>query len=509
MNDQRTSVWQSDEPTAPVYDPLPGDLDVDIAIIGAGITGLTCAALLKRAGFAVAVFETDTVGAGVTGKTTAHLSTFPDWGYTTISQKFGRDGARVVAESMTRAVTTVERLCEDLSIRCELTRVPGYYYSERSEDASELEQEFDAAAKTGIAVGLSREVPLPFAAPLAVVFERQGQFHPLRYLHGLAAFVHEGQCRIYERTHVLEIEEGEPCRVVTSRGTVRARKVVLATHTPLGIDLVHTVVAPYRSYVLTARVAESFPEALFWDTAEPYNYLRWTRSNGAELLVVGGQDHKTAHDNELEAFEKLDRYTRERFQVSEVPHRWSAQVFDPSDGLPLVGLRMGSSHVYLATGYSGDGMTFGTMAAELLTELLQGRTNERAELFRPTRFKPLASAKHFIQENVDVAKRFVEDRLNVAQFEEVRSLPQGSGKVVRVGVKQLAVYRDEQGSLHALSAVCPHLRCIVRFNPAERTWDCPCHGSRFTVRGRPIDGPATTALSPVVIEDAVRPEHKE
>jgi glycine/D-amino acid oxidase-like deaminating enzyme/nitrite reductase/ring-hydroxylating ferredoxin subunit len=493
---KRESIWLATAPSER-YPSLDRDLTVDVAVVGGGITGLSCAALLARAGKRVAVIEQSRIGGGVSGGTTAHLATVPDWGYSTIESKFGRDGAKLTRAAMGDGVAIVERLARELAIECSFARVPGYYYPATEADRADVESEYDAATRAGHAASLITDMPLAFAPRFAAKFEQQGRFHVLAYLHGLARYLRSSGMHVLEQTHVTETQYGDPCRVVTERGVVTAQQVVLATHSPIGLHAVHTEIAPYRSYALAAKVRQPVADALYWDTAQPYNYIRLQPAGTDMLVIIGGQDHKTGHDDELLAFERLERYTRDHFEVIEIANCWSAQYFDPSDGLPLIGASPGSANAYIATGFSGDGMTFGSVSGEIITNLILGHADPRAELFKPSRVKPLAGAAHFVKENVDVALRFVLDRLPGAQRTELEELPAGQGRVVQIDHKKVAAYRDDSGGLHLMSAVCPHMKCIVRFNPAERSWDCPCHGSRFSAVGAPLDAPTTVGLTKI------------
>jgi len=291
------------------------------------------------------------------------------------------------------------------------------------------------------------------------------------------------------------VHDGEPCRLETETGTLTARDVVVATHVPLNKFFIQTKLAHYRSYVLACRVSGAVPEGLFWDDEDPYHYIRAQEAEGETLLIVGGEDHKTGQEDDTEAcFRSLLEYARARFDVRSVPYRWSAQVVEPVDGLPFVGRNTLSSHVYVGTGYSGTGMTFGTLAAMISSDLILGRDNPWARLFDATRVKPVAAAKEFVKENVDFPKHLVGDRLKHAEGDSFGDVARGEGKIVEVGGKKVAAYRDASGAVHALDPVCTHLGCLVQFNDAEKSWDCPCHGSRFDSHGKVINGPATRDL---------------
>jgi glycine/D-amino acid oxidase-like deaminating enzyme/nitrite reductase/ring-hydroxylating ferredoxin subunit len=470
-------------------------MQTEVAVIGAGITGLTAALLLKRAGKQVIVLEKDDVASGTSGSTSAHLSTMPDWGYATLERKHGKPVSSAVARALTGSIGLIESLIEELGIDCSFARVDGYYAAEREKHDASVDRELGAARRAGLLVEGTNSVPVPFPVSSAVHFPRQGRFHPLAYLNALAERVEGDGSHVFTRTRVTELGDGEPCEVRTSGGTVRAGSVVLATHSPLGFNLVQTEIAPYRSYCIACTIDDQLGDVLIWNTEEPYDYVRKQPDYAENLVIVGGKDHKTAHESEPEAFERLEHYVRDRFHVREVLNRWSAEFFEPSDGLPYIGLSPGAKHTYVATGFSGDGLAWGTASARYIADVLLEREKDVPLPFRASRFRPLASAGHFIKENADVAARFVVDRFKAERGADFDAIRPGEGKVVAQDGKKLAVYRDASGELTIRSAICPHLKCVVRFNAAERSWDCPCHGSRFDVQGRVIDGPALSDLA--------------
>lgn len=499
MNDERQhkSLWTVTTPPRD-FPPLSGDLDVDVAIIGGGITGLTAAWLLKRAGKKVAVLEMHRILSGQTGQTTAHLTELLDTPYTTLTKDFGEKGAHLAASSSRAAIEQIASLVESLGIDCGFTRAPAYRYAENERELRDLLLEVAAAKQAGLLATFTKEVPLPFPVKGAMRVEDQALFHPREYLLGLADRIPGDGCHLFENTKVVDIHDGTPCRVVTERGTVTARAVVEATTTPLNRVAMHTKLYPYRTYAVAAPLDGPLEPGQYFDSRDPYHYIRTQLVDGVPYVIVGGEDHKVGSEEDTEArFTALEAYTRDRFPVKRITHRWSGQVIEPADGLPYIGKNVGSRHVYVATGFSGTGMTFGTLAGMVLTDLILGNENPYAALYDAGRVKPKAGARDFIQENAEVAFRFVADRLAKPDGHHLADVAPGEAKILEVDGRKVAVYREENGATHAVSPVCTHLGCHVHWNNAERTWDCPCHGGRFSPTGRVLNGPAVKDLPSV------------
>ena len=438
------SLWV-DTRSAPRFGALAGPLQTDVLVVGAGITGLTAALLLQQAGRQVTVVEARQVGQGVSGYTTAHVTEAVDARYHSIRADFGKDAARVVARSTRSAIELIRSLARTITPRCDFTPVPGFLYTESAEETDALNDEMEAAREAGLVVSMTRDVPLPFAVAAAVRFDDQARFHPRRYLVPLAEEIVRRGGRVFTDTRVQDFEAGTPCRVQTEKGEITAAHVLVATHSPINRLFLQTKVAPYRSYVLALRVDRPVGDALFWDDASPYHYVRQQRVGREDLLIVGGEDHKVGHETDtLSRYENLLDWARERFAVRSVEYRWSAQTTEPVDGLPYIGRTPQSDRVLVATGYSGDGMTFGTVAAILMRDLVLGKSNEWAEVYSAGRIKPLAAAKDFVEENADVAARFVLDRLRAPAGSALEPAP-GEGRVVEVDGHKLAVFRPERG----------------------------------------------------------------
>jgi glycine/D-amino acid oxidase-like deaminating enzyme/nitrite reductase/ring-hydroxylating ferredoxin subunit len=512
-NGSSTSVWM-DTARVPVFPPLQGGLDTEVCVIGAGIAGLTTAYLLAREGREVVLIDALGIGAGETGRTTAHLFPPDEW-YSVLEQRFGAGQARLVADSHARAIDTVEAIVREEGIACGFERLDGYLYALPGNGLQDLAAEQQSAARAGVPAELLARVPgLPFDTGPCVRYPGQAQFHPLRYLDGLArAFVRRGG-RIHGATHAHRIRGDHQRQVVsTVGGEIRAGAVVVATHTPFNDRVVmHTKQAGYRTYVVGLRVPRgAVPRILLWDTGDPYYYVRLETleaSTGHDLLIVGGADHKTGQDDHPQhRYEEIERWARARFPMArETLYRWSGEVMEPSDGLAYLGRNpMDEDNVYVITGDSGNGMTHCTIGALVVTDLVMGRPNPWSALYDPSR-KPVHGMGEFAKEQANVMARYGE-WLTGGDVDSVQEIAAGEGAVVRDGLRRIAVYRDPEGALHALSAKCTHLGCAVHWNAAERSWDCPCHASRFDIEGQVLHGPAPTPLEKVELapEPAPRP----
>lgn len=483
---------------APAYSPLAGDITADAAVIGAGITGLTCALALREAGLTVAVLEMNAVGSGTTGHSTGHLDSSNDQGLDTIIGIFGEDGARTIMKAKRAAIDRIEQWDAQYDLQSGFKRLPAYQYAEDDgRGRRHVEQEAMAAERLGLPAQLKDRAPLPFPTQLALMHESQARFDPLKYLTGLARAFTDAGGALYGDTraeHVSE-EDGE-VQIATNHGLVRARWLVLAGHTPLlGMLTLQPRSYPYQSYVLCVRVLNDVDDALYWDVQSPYHYTRLASNDDPHTLIIGGADHRTGEISDTESrFEELERYVRDRYDVAAIECRWSHEFFETADGAPFIGRVPGYEHVCVGAGYSGDGLTFGTAAGRILADLVQEHDHEALPVFDPSRIKPVASAKRIATGFLHMGRHFVGDRIAGGDKTDVELLHIGDGRLLDIDGETLAVYRDESAVLHVMSPVCRHMKCIVQWNAAEKTWDCPCHGGRYDATGNVIMGPPMKPL---------------
>lgn len=493
--------------------PLTADVRADVCVIGAGIAGLTTAYLLARDGRSVVVLDDGHPGSGQTAATTAHLSYVIDHRYEEMIRLHGLHGARLAYQSHRAAIERIEAICDLERIDCDFRRISGYLFLGPDDDEKSLGRELGAAQQANVPVERLQRLPvdgMDVGGP-CLHFPAQGQFHPLKYLRGLAAAFERAGGRIFTGTHATTVQGGAHAFVATESGArVKAGAVVVATNVPIN-DLVaiHTKQAPYHTYVVGARVPpDVITPALYWDTHDPYHYVRLQRVTNRELggdndrpvdiVIVGGEDHKAAQASDVEErFGRLEAWTREHVPAAtEIEFRWSGQVMETQDGLAFIGRNpLDADNVYVATGDSGMGMTHGTIAGILLSDLIVGRGNPWRDLYDPSRIRT-GAATDWVKENLNVAAQYAA-WITPGEVQSVEEITPNTGAVIREGAAKVAVFRDEAGELHRRTAVCPHLGCIVGWNAAASTWDCPCHGSRFDKFGKVVNGPANVDLREV------------
>ena len=500
-----------DTTTLPEFPVLAVNEHADVCVVGAGIAGLTTAYLLTRAGKSVIVLEAGSILSGETQRTTAHLVTALDDRYFELERLHGEQGAKLAAESHAAAIDNIERIIREERIDCDFERVDGFLFAAPDTPPAMLDRELAAAHRAGL-----RETKIVDRAPLAsfdtgraLLFPGQAQFHPLKYLTAVAAaFVRDGG-RIFAHSHAAKISGGTSAHVETQEGfQVSCEAIVVATNTPVNDRLViHTKQAAYQTYVIGVAVpAGTVPRALYWDGGDPFHYVRVQPSNPGssdpayDILIVGGEDHKSGQADDAEArYAKLESWTRQRFPIAaEIRFQWSGQVMVSVDRLAFIGRNpLDHDNVYLATGDSGTGLTHGTIAGMLITDLIMGRENPWTSLYSPSRVS-IGAAENYARETVNVVAQFA-DWLTAGDVEKDELVSPGTGAIVRHGLAKVAVYREADGTFHECSAVCPHLGGIVSWNHAEKTWDCPAHGSRFDRLGKVLHGPANQDLCPVEV----------
>lgn len=492
------SFWIESTP-ATDYESLSADVDVDVCVVGAGITGLTAAALLKRAGKTVAVVESRRIVRGATGYTTAKVTSGHGLIYAHLASAFGEQAARIYAESNEAAKERIARFVQEDGIVCDFERKDNYVYAQANQDVADVRSEFEAASRVGLPVTLERKIPLPYWVAAAVRLENQAQFHPRKYLLALAETIPGDGSHVFELTTATDVESGRPCLVRTNRATVRAADVIVATHLPFEDGgLFFTKAHPHRSYAVAAPIEpDAAPDGMFINSGTPTRSVRTIRDGDRLLVQVGGEGHKPgAEPDTFARYRVLEEFLAEHWpQAGQVGYRWSTQDYMSADRVPYIGrLRRSSEHVFTATGYSKWGMTGGTLAAMLLSDRILGRENPWFKLYDAKRIDPKASFRRFVTGNAAAGFHLVADRFKATKDADPDSLAPGDGAILRIDGRKRAVYRDESGGLHVLSPVCRHLHCHVVWNPAERSWDCPCHGSRYSGEGEVIQGPAVEGL---------------
>jgi glycine/D-amino acid oxidase-like deaminating enzyme/nitrite reductase/ring-hydroxylating ferredoxin subunit len=507
---KRTSVWVDTTPDPPLHPRLDGDVYVDAAVIGGGIVGITTALLLAEAGMSVALLEAGRLAGGTSGFTTAKVSSQHGFVYETLTAKHGADAARRYGEANEAALAWIATRVARDGIECDFRRQPSYAYVTSPRERANAEREARAAADAGLPASFVETTPLPCPVEAAVRFEHQAEFHPRKYLHALAAKLRAAGGQIFEHSHAVEVGRHEGRQVAKGPGgrVLAAERLIVATHYPfLDRSLAFARLHPERSYAITCRIAGAPPEGMHISGETPTRSVRavpYPGEGGEELLLVGGEGHKTGTERDTELrYERLEAFAREHWDVISVEHRWSAQDPVTVDRLPYVGALMPrNDRVLMATGFAKWGMTGGTAAALLLADLMLGREAMWADLFDPNRLTLRQSARRLVTENAQVAARFVGDRLRKGDRRPLENLRAGEGALVEhEQLGKIAASRGEDGALLAVSARCTHLGCLVTWNPAERSWDCPCHGSRFAPDGRVLEGPAVHRLERKPLED--------
>ncbi|MGV8981228.1 FAD-dependent oxidoreductase [Clostridium sp.] len=491
------SYWLDSTPETN-YPTLEEDINVDIVIIGGGITGITTALLLKKEGFKIALIEADKIAQGTSGHTTAYITSQHDIIYSDLIKNMGFEKAKQYADANEGAIDFIENTVKEYNMDCDFCRLPAYIYTTDENFIDTIKEETRAAKSLGIKAKYHEELDLPFSIKGALCFENQAQFHPRKYLLKLAEIIHGNDSKIYEHTRAVDIKHDKLYTVITDTGfKVIASKVILASHFPFydGLGLYFARLRPERSYVITAKIKNDLPKGTFVDAGDTGWYFRLQKYRDSQMIIIGGQDHKTAHGGDMmEHYENLKKFAEQNFTVEEFLYRWSTQDYITIDGVPYVGnLTSKSENIYVATGYGEWGMTNGTAAANILRDIIIKKENPYQEVYNPSRHISTEGIKNFVKENYDVAVELIKGKLNDGQHNI--DLKNDEGKIVELHGERYGAYRDKNGELHIVDITCTHVGCELKWNSAEKSWDCPCHGSRFSFEGDIVEGPAVRKLN--------------
>jgi len=499
------SLWQDVESFRPQRQRNTKEFDV--IIVGGGITGITTGLLLQKAGKDCLLVEAESLGFGTTSGTTAHLNTLLDTPYNQIEKNFNAETAKLVKQAAEEALQLIQFNISQYGIDCEFSEASAYLFARDNDQATELQNIFDACRNVGLSASLTDQLPIniPFVSVMNV--PNQAKFHPMLYLNNLANEFEKSGGTILLQTRMQEVSKGtDGLQVTTTQGIFKSRSLVYATHIPPGINLLHLRCVPYRSYAVALQLPdENYPTDLCYDMYDPYHYYRTQYIKGIPYLIVGGEDHKTGHENNTEnCFMRLIAHARNHFNVKQVVYQWSSQYFEPADGLPYIGNLPGADeNIFVATGYGGNGMIYSNVAAQVLTSKITENTNAYKNIFNPSRLKPVAGFQEFIKHNADVAKQFIRKLVPVEKLTQLAELTPGEGRIVKFEDQSIGLSRDSDGGLHAISPICTHMKCTVQWNLAEQSWDCPCHGARYSPDGKVLTGPATGDLESIELDSLV------
>lgn len=490
------SYWMESTPTTN-FPALEEDVKVDVAIVGGGMVGITSAFLLKEEGLKVAIIEADHIVQGTSGHTTAKLTAQHNLIYDKIKNSMGEEKAKLYADANLSAIDFVENLVKKKNIDCDFHRCPAYVYTQQDNYIQKIEDEAKTASQLGIKAFYLNETPLPFPVKAAVRFDNQARFHPRKYLLALANEIPGNGSHIFEQTRALDIEGDHPFSVVTNRGKkVTADKVIIASHFPFydRTGFYFARIYPERSYAVGVKIKERFPGGMYITAEDPGRSLRTQEYKGGELIIVSGEHHKTGQGEDMaNHYKNLINFVSDSFGLEEVLYRWSTQDYTPADEVPYIGNHTSDKpNIYVATGFRKWGMTNSTVSAILIKDLIVKGESPWKQVYDPSRFTPAASAKNFVMENANVAKEFILGKLSA--LPKRVEVGRGEGTVVEIDGHRIGVYLDEKCTLHLVDTTCTHMYCELQWNSAEKSWDCPCHGSRFTYEGEIIDGPALKPL---------------
>lgn len=503
----RPSLWQTT--TIPfAAGSMTAPDTAEVVVVGAGITGITLAHLLQQAGKKCVVVEAQAVGYGTTGGTTAHLNTLLDTSYNRIIKDFGVDAASLIARATSEAISLVKSNVQRYNMDCGFEECSGFLFAQTRTQAGQLDEIVEGCGRVGLPVSVEEALGIPVPAIRTLTITGQARLHPLRYTLGLAKEFQTIGGTILENRRVTKVTSKDDRLVVeTSHGDLSAHSVVFATHIPIGVNILHLRCPAYRSYAIAVKLEDgAYPSDLYYDMFDPYHYYRSQQIDGDQFLIVGGEDHKTGEEpNTNGSFLQLESHVRSHFHVKEVVSRWSSQFFESVDGLPYIGHLPGNPpNVFVATGFGGNGITYSHVAASLLRDIILEKPNALADLLSPGRIKPIAGFADFVRHNTDVVRQFVSRGIKQEEIQELSALSAGEARVVKFNDESIAIYKDDDGRVHAISPRCTHMQCTVAWNAAEQSWDCPCHGARYSFDGRVLNGPAVHDLHPISLMEGVR-----
>ena len=502
------SLWQEAvDPFEPIS-KIDSSILYDVVIVGGGITGVSTAFHLQKAGMKCLLLEAHELCFGTTGGTTAHINTLLDVPYSTIEKNFNKEKAKLVADSVNEAIATIKSTIKDHNIDCGFKMTTATLFAKTDEQKEELDKISEATSDAGIKNEFINKISIPIDFLKAMQVGEQAKFIPVRYVQAVAEQFEKGGGTILQNCRVISVDENENVDIETTRGKCKSRFLIYATHIPPGVNLLHFRCIPMRSYAMAVILKDdNYPDDLLYDMFDPYNYYRSQEIDGKKYFIVGGYDHKTAHEENQEyCFLKLESHIRKYFDVKEIAYKWSSQYYESADGIPYIGQLPGHNKIYTATGFGGNGMPYSTVAALLLTKMICNEDSPYKDLYDPNRLKPVAGFTNFVNHNADVVKQFASRWFSHEELHELAELATGEGKIVNFKDEKIAIYKDENGGIHALSPICTHVGCEVKWNNAELSWDCPCHGARYSYDGSVLNGPASKNLAKASVRELVTKE---
>lgn len=494
LDGQHEPLWY-EHAELTTYPHLMENASCDVAIVGGGITGLTAALSLCQSGCDIVLIDLNRIGRGTTGHSTGHLDNHYDMKLKNLISHLDIAAARTFIDAKREAIARIEQWDKHYGLNCGFRRVPGYYYTETSQDISMIEEEIDAAGRLALDPIALNNASLPFRTQKAMCLPDQGRFSPMAYVTALSRFIFLLGGRIYEHTRMEDFHEHDgKVLIETTHGRIEANKLILAGHTALtGKVSLQTRIFPRLSYVIAAEVEDAIEDALYWDTNDPYYYTRMWSQQHPEILIIGGADRPCGAEDADNPFHKLEDYARQRYRLRSIRHYWSHEYFVSADGLPFVGRVPWSENVYVAAAYSGDGLTLGTAAGTLLKNMITGQEDPLADILSPERVNPGVSVPRVARFMTHIAKHYVMDR--IADYaDNIEAIAEGQGGLIKIEDQVHAVYKDADHSLFIMSPVCRHMGCIVHWNSIDNTWDCPCHGGRYDCYGNVFMGPPRKPL---------------